>query len=105
LLLPTPGADTPLRDLTRELNTAAHIDWPQQSRIVEVVDNRDGTLSIFGTIVDHAGYVSPPSALAGPIALAALSRELSANDWQDRTDVRRGELSDRNVQLVVPAPF
>jgi hypothetical protein len=62
LLLPTPGADTPLRDLTRELNTAAHIDWP-------------------------------------------LSRELSANDWQDRTDVRRGDLSDRNVQFVVPAPF
>jgi metallophosphoesterase (TIGR03767 family) len=88
-----------------ELNTAAHIDWPQQSRIVEVVDNRDGTLSIFGTIVDHAGYVSPSSALAGPIALAALSRELSANDWQNRTAVRRGELSDRNVQLVVPAPF
>jgi hypothetical protein len=39
------------------------------------------------------------------LALASLSRELSANDWQDRTDVRRGSLEDRNVELVVPAPF
>lgn len=86
-----------------ELNTAAHIDWPQQSRIVEVVDNLDGTLSVFGTIVDHAGPVSPHGSRT--LALAALSRELSANDWQDRTDVRRGSVEDRNVELVVPAPF
>ncbi len=87
-----------------ELNTAAHIDWPQQSRTVEVVDNMDGTLSVFGTIVDHAGPVSPRHA-RGPTALAALSRELSANDWQDRTDVRRGSVEDRNVELVVPVAF
>jgi metallophosphoesterase (TIGR03767 family) len=88
-----------------ELNTAAHIDWPQQSRIVEVVDNSDGTLSIFGTIVDHAGPVSRRGSISGPLALASLSRELSANDWQDRTDVRRGDIEDRNVELVLPAPF
>ena len=88
-----------------ELNTAAHIDWPQQSRIVEVVDNRDGTLSVFGTIVDHAGPVSSRHPVTGPLALAALSRELSANDWQDRTDGRRGGLEDRNVELLLPAPF
>jgi len=35
----------------------------------------------------------------------ALSRELAANDWQDRTDARRGGLQDRNVELLVPAPF
>ena len=38
-----------------EINTAAHIDWPLQSRIIEVADNRDGTLSLFTTVVDHAG--------------------------------------------------
>jgi metallophosphoesterase (TIGR03767 family) len=86
-----------------ELNTAAHIDWPQQSRTVEVVDNHDGTLSVYGTIVDHAGPVASHGSRT--LALAALSRELSANDWQDRTDVRRGSLEDRNVELVVPAPF
>jgi metallophosphoesterase (TIGR03767 family) len=88
-----------------ELNTAAHIDWPQQSRIVEVVDNRDGTLSVFGTIVDHAGPASSGGSPSGPLALASLSRELSANDWQDRTDARRGDVDDRNVELVLPAPF
>jgi metallophosphoesterase (TIGR03767 family) len=88
-----------------ELNTAAHIDWPEQSRIVELVDNRDGTLSVFGTIVDHAGPLSVPRSQLDPLGLAALSRELSANDWQDRTDVRRGSIEDRNVELLVPAPF
>jgi metallophosphoesterase (TIGR03767 family) len=87
-----------------ELNTAAHIDWPQQSRMVEVVDNLDGTLSIFGTILDHDGGVTP-SGLSSTSALASLSRELSANDWQERSDRRRGDLSDRNVELLVPAPF
>ncbi len=87
-----------------ELNTAAHIDWPQQSRTVEVVDNADGTLSVFGTIVDHAGPASAHSG-SGSLALASLSRELAANDWQDRTDDRRGSAADRNVELVLPAPF
>ena len=88
-----------------ELNTAAHIDWPQQSRVVEVVDNLDGTLSVFGTIVDHAGPASHGGSLSGPLALASLSRELAANDWQDRTDARRGDVEDRNVELVLPSPF
>ena len=87
-----------------ELNTAAHIDWPEQSRIVEIVDNLDGTLSIFGTIVDHSGPIAR-GGLSTTTALAALSRELAANDWQDRTDARRGSVEDRNVELVVPAPF
>jgi metallophosphoesterase (TIGR03767 family) len=86
-----------------ELNTAAHIDWPEQSRIVEVVDNLDGTLSIFGTIIDHAGPLA--GGLSSTTSLAGLSRELSANDWQERTDARRGSLQDRNVELLVPAPF
>ncbi|HYP55395.1 MAG TPA: hypothetical protein VEQ41_03720 [Solirubrobacterales bacterium] len=33
---------------------AAEADWPQQARLLQLFDNRDGTLSIFGTIVDHA---------------------------------------------------
>ncbi|MGN6795581.1 MAG: TIGR03767 family metallophosphoesterase [Streptosporangiaceae bacterium] len=87
-----------------ELNTAAHIDWPEQSRIVEIVDNLDRTLSVFGTILDHAGPIAR-GGLSTTKELAALSREIAANDWQDRTDFRRGSISDRNVELVVPAPF
>jgi metallophosphoesterase (TIGR03767 family) len=87
-----------------EVNTAAHIDWPEQSRIVEVVDNLDGTLSVFCTIVDHAGPVSAAGQLSHG-ALASLSRELSANDWQNRTDARRGGIEDRNVELLLPSPL
>ena len=93
-----------------EVNTAAHIDWPQQARVVELVDNRDGTLSVFGTLIDHAGPISHGSGPTSPLALASLSRELGANDWQNpqstvSEDGRRGGLEDRNVELLIPAPF
>jgi metallophosphoesterase (TIGR03767 family) len=88
-----------------EINTAAHIDWPQQSRVVELADNLDGTLSIFCTIIDHSGPISRGSRLAGTAALASLSRELAANDWSNRTDARRGDVSDRNVELLLPDPI
>jgi metallophosphoesterase (TIGR03767 family) len=93
-----------------EVNTAAHIDFPHQSRILEIVDNLDGTLSIFATVVDAdaplgvsaaASYAAPTS-VAG---LAALARELGANDWQQRSTNRRGAVESRNVELVVGAPF
>ncbi|HET6940433.1 MAG TPA: TIGR03767 family metallophosphoesterase [Nocardioides sp.] len=94
-----------------EVNTAAHVDWPQQARTVELVDNRNGTLSIFGTIVDHVAPTSYGKHPSSPLELASLSRELGANDWQDSDksphgqDGRRGRVEDRNVELLVPAPF
>jgi metallophosphoesterase (TIGR03767 family) len=93
-----------------ELNTASHIDWPQQSRLVEIMDNHDGTLSIFGTILDFVAPDPDPTSLQSPAQLASLSRLLSANDWQERTghsttlDGRRGKVADRNVELLVPDP-
>ncbi|MEA2442048.1 MAG: hypothetical protein QOH76_3472 [Thermoleophilaceae bacterium] len=97
-----------------EVNTASHIDFPQQARIVELADNHDGTLSIFGTIVDSAAPLGVPARLDSTTALASLSRELAANDWQERVaapgapgtpDGRRGKVEDRNVELLVRAPF
>lgn len=68
-----------------ELNTAAHIDWPSQARLVEIVDNRDGTLSVFGTIIDAAAPAAAAyDGLDSPAKLASLARELAANDWQER---------------------
>ncbi|MGC1213873.1 MAG: TIGR03767 family metallophosphoesterase [Micromonospora sp.] len=87
-----------------EVNTAAHIDWPEQSRIIELVDNLDGTLSAFCTVIDHAGPAAR-GGLSDSVALAAVSRELSANDWQGHGDARRGSLADRNVELVIPSPL
>ncbi len=36
-----------------EVTTAAHIDFPQQSRMIELVHNPDSTLSLVLTILDH----------------------------------------------------
>ena len=94
-----------------EVNTAAHVDWPQQARTIELVDNRNGTLSIFGTVIDHVAPTSYGKRPKSPLELASLSRELGANDWQESDkspkgeDGRRGRLEDRNVELLVPAPF
>ena len=93
-----------------EVNTAAHVDWPQQARTVELVDNGNGTLSIFGTIIDHA-----PRRPTGSTRSRRWSWPRSLVSWPPTTgrrgqspkgrDGRRGRLEDRNVELLVPAPF
>lgn len=87
-----------------EINTAAHIDWPQQSRLLEIADNRDGTVSIFATMLDHDGPAAYGGRTGDPLALAGLARELAANDWQARGAAGRGTVESRNVELLVPAP-
>jgi metallophosphoesterase (TIGR03767 family) len=88
-----------------EINTASHIDWPQQGRIIEIANNDDGTLSIFTTMLDHAAPTAwEESQLDSPLQLAALSRELSANDPQERDRDRRGARNARNVELLVRTP-
>lgn len=87
-----------------EINTASHIDWPQQSRLLEVVDNHDGTLSIFTTMVDHGAPLRPGPDLRGVMRLAALGRLIAANDPDDKGDARRGKRQDRNVELLLDAP-
>ena len=65
-----------------QITTASHIDWPQQARLIEFL-SAPGGLAIACTVIDSAA----PAACQGtgdPADLAALSRELSANDWQLR---------------------
>lgn len=87
-----------------EITTASCIDFPQQQQVVELVDNRDGTLSLFTTVLDHASHASPGTATTST-ALAARSRELAANDWAETPGMRRGSPLDRNTELLLPAPF
>jgi metallophosphoesterase (TIGR03767 family) len=87
-----------------DIGTAAHIDWSCQSRLVEVVDNGDGTLSIFCTMFDHAAPITP-SGSDPVLRLASISRELAANDYQAGFDTGSGEPKDRNVELVINTPF
>lgn len=88
-----------------EITTAAHIDFPEQARIIEVVDNRDGTLSIFATVLEHAGAPEVDLGDTSPGGLASLSRELSANDPQTDRIGKLGSPTDLNVELLLRAPF
>jgi hypothetical protein len=92
-----------------EINTSAVADWPQQNRLIEIMNNRDGTLSIFGTVLDHsaplgAGPIAPgPASAFGIDQLAALSRAFTYNDPQSDHSAD-GAPGDRNVELVLPDP-
>lgn len=87
-----------------EITTASCIDFPQQQQMVEFVDNRDGTLSIFTTVVDHAADIAPSGTLTQS-DLASWSRQLAANNWIDGPALRIGSELDRNTELLLPAPF
>lgn len=92
------------------IETASEIDWPIQSRLLEVMDNKDGTISIFGTILDHGGSIDTPTpgtpaASFGPETLAAIAREFSFNDPQVGGKAGAiGKPGDRNVELLLPDP-
>jgi metallophosphoesterase (TIGR03767 family) len=87
-----------------EITTASCIDFPQQQQVVEIVDNRDGTMSLFTTVLDHASPAVPGT--SGSVAdLASQSREFAANDWAETPMMRRGSPLDRNTELLLRAPF
>jgi metallophosphoesterase (TIGR03767 family) len=88
-----------------DIGTAAHCDWICQTRLVEVIDNGDGTLSIVCTMLDHAAPIVPGG--DDPVLkLASVHRELAANDYQRGFDgPGPGTVQDRNVELVIKAPF
>lgn len=88
-----------------EITTASCVDFPQQQQLIDLVDNRDGTLSFFVTALDHA---APPTWSPGDLSqtgLASLSRELAANSWLSDPPRLAGSPLDRNVELLMPAPF
>jgi len=97
------------------IRVAAEADWPQQARLLQLFDNRDGTLSIFGTIVDHASAATAPApgtaaSAMSPADLASVGRTLSYNDAQtggracSPEPCGEGGPDDRNVELLVADP-
>jgi len=87
-----------------EINTASHVDFPQQARVIEIADNDDGTWSIFTTVLDHAADARWDQKIDNPLSLASLSRELAVNDPQNDIDAHRGVKEARNAELIVQAP-
>jgi hypothetical protein len=104
---PTPGPGD-----FWEVSTASHIDWPQQSRMIELVNNGDGTMSLVLTMLDQAGPANPGGPASGDeqgqagdqvLDLASIGREIAYNDYQgDRA--ARGDPADRNVIIVLHRP-
>ena len=90
------------------IETAATADWPIQHRLIEVMDNHDGTLSIFGTLLDHAAAAAspPPGNAAGfsSAQLASIGREIAYNDPQAGDGTGEGATNDQNVELLVRDP-
>lgn len=93
-----------------ELVTTGSIDFPGQARLIELMDNNDGTLSVFGTLVNQAAPLEPPPS-GTPAAgmtdaqLASLDRVLAGNQTLQRIAAPAlGLRRDRNVELLVRDP-
>jgi len=80
-----------------EVEAASTVDYPQQARIMEIVNNGNGTGSIFSTVVDHD---SPEG------TLTYRSRSLSLYDVQTggQTAGGEGHPEDRNVEMIFKIP-
>ncbi|MFD8377610.1 TIGR03767 family metallophosphoesterase [Streptomyces sp. NPDC059679] len=83
-----------------EITTASHVDFPQLARVIEVVDNHDGTLSLFTTLVESAAPHRTDYADLSQTGLAALYRELSYNA-PGRSQALAGDADDRNTELLL----
>lgn len=88
-----------------EVTTASCIDYPQQQQVVDICDNRDGTMSIFAITLDHASPAQWRTGDLSQTGIASLSRELASNDWTATPLALIGSELDRNVELVLPSPF
>jgi hypothetical protein len=97
------------------VRTAALADWPKQNRLVQIFDDRDGNLSIFGTVIDQAAGVEAPAdgtdaANMSDDDLASLSRVIGYNENQTGGEAcgsikcGEGEAEDRNVELLIKDP-
>jgi metallophosphoesterase (TIGR03767 family) len=91
-----------------EIKSPAIADWPPQHRLIEIMDNEDGTLSIFGTMLDHdSPSQSPrsgPASSFDPSTLASVGRTITWNDPDQSPDAQDGERRDRNVELLIRDP-
>jgi metallophosphoesterase (TIGR03767 family) len=97
-----------------EITTSSLIDWPQQARILELLQVNDRgrpEVAIVSTVVDHESPAHwSPDVLDDVANLASISRTLAANDYRLRQSSLRGLRLDsapdvRNVVWRVPDPL
>lgn len=95
-----------------EVSTTSPVAYPMQGRLLEVVDNRDGTLSLFSTVYDLAAPIDPrdasdptPGDAVNEEQLAAVARGVAAQDPQRDTEAAGLAVSDRNAEMLLATPF
>ncbi len=89
-----PGADAAHPGYW-EIMTSAMADYPGQSRLIELVDNGDDTLSIFATVMDFDA----------DDCMERRYRRLLTMEWVAAwTDDVSHDPDDLNVELLVPTP-
>ncbi|MBT2386880.1 TIGR03767 family metallophosphoesterase [Streptomyces sp. ISL-11] len=84
-----------------EIATASHVDYPQLARVIEVADNRDGTVSLFTTLIESAAPYRTDFRDLSQTGLASLYRELAFNAPGADTSLS-GAPADRNTELLLP---
>jgi len=95
-----------------EVSTGSPLDFPMQSRVLEIVDNGDGTISVFSTVYDTAAPLNPgegkdptPDDGVNQTLLAAVARQVGMRDPQLNPAASGLAASDRNAELMLKAPF
>jgi len=78
-----------------EIMTPAIADWPSQARFIELVDNGNDTLSIFGTLVDF----DTQSCMERRFRRLVTTEFVAG--WEPLT---RTAAEEQNVELVLPIP-
>lgn len=96
-----------------QIETASLIDFPQEQRMIEVFDNKDGTGTIRGPVLTHAFAKSKPLAEADDRCALYLLDPASAQDMLTEANLaqlcaqggtRDGDPDDRNVELTFQMP-
>jgi hypothetical protein len=78
-----------------EIMTSALADWPSQARTLEIVDNADGTLSIFATLIDYDT----------DDCFERCYRALTQMEWTSAgADARTHDAPNHNVELIRSVP-
>ncbi|MGQ0529541.1 MAG: hypothetical protein ACT4PG_06910 [Panacagrimonas sp.] len=97
-----------------QIESASLIDFPQEQRLIEVFDNKDGTGTIRGPILGHGFEKSRVLAeaddrcalyLLDPASLEDLLTEADLGALCAQGGTRNGEPGDRNVELMFQMPF
>lgn len=77
-----------------EITTASLIDWPSQTRAIELLRRPSGQLELACTLIDHQ---------APEGSLAALHRSLALRFAGAQASLMQGKAADGHVRLLLPA--